>query len=59
MQQQSYQNALKSHKDHWWWKSRKKIFSTLLRKYLKKKNIKILDFWIWYWVKFKHANKIW
>ena len=44
MQQQSYQNALKSHKEHWWWKSRKIIFSTLLRKYLKKKNIKILDF---------------
>ena len=44
MQQQSYQNAIKAHKKHWWWKSRKIIFSSLLRKYIPKRNIKILDF---------------
>lgn len=44
MQKQSYFNALKYHKNHWWWKSRKFIFLTLLKKYLKKKNLKILDF---------------
>ena len=44
MHQQSYQNAIKGHKEHWWWKSRKIIFSSLLRKYIPKKNIKILDF---------------
>ena len=44
MQQQSYQNAIKGHKEHWWWKSRKIIFSSLLKKYIPKNNIKILDF---------------
>ena len=44
MQQQSYKNAIKNHKFHWWWNSRKIIFSTLLKKFIRRKHIKILDF---------------
>jgi 2-polyprenyl-3-methyl-5-hydroxy-6-metoxy-1,4-benzoquinol methylase len=44
MDKSVYKRQFEENKDHWWFESRKKIVQNILKKNIKKKKIKILDF---------------
>ena len=44
MDKSVYKRQFEENKNHWWFESRKKIVQNILKKNIKKKKIKILDF---------------
>ncbi len=44
MKNEVYLRHIKNYQDHWWFQSRKNIIEKIIKKNIKKKNLKILDF---------------
>ena len=44
MHQETFKRHIKNHREHWWFQARKEIIRILLKKNLKTKTNKLLDF---------------
>ena len=44
MRQEVYKRHIKNYSEHWWFQARKKIIQSIIKKKIRKKSIKILDF---------------